>query len=1384
MASACLLLVGIALVQDPGYLVPDTKFDLVAAPGEFLSRALHLWDGEAAFGQLQNQAYGYLWPMGPFFLLGSVLDLPGWVVQRLWMALVLCVAFTGTARVTRALGVRSDLACLLAGFAFALSPRMLTTLGPISIEAWPSAMAPWVLFFLVRGSATGSPRRAAALAALAVAMVGGVNAAATFAVLPLGVVWLLTRTPGPRRRSMMLWWPLLTLVGTLWWLVPLFVMGSYSPPFLDYIETTSVTTFPTTLFDVLRGTSNWVPYVDAGSRAGNDLLTTSYLVLNSGVVLLLGIVGLADRRTPHRRFLVLALLVGVLMVAAGHRGAVEGWLAADARGLLDGVLAPLRNVHKFDPILRLPLVVGLAWVVDRVLQGRGQAAEPEPAATQLAEGTDGSGERRSLTLVAAALNRFALVGLAVLVVAGAAVPAALGRITPAGATFGVPDYWEQTAAFLEEESDGRSALVLPGAPFGDYLWGSPKDEPLQYLGQSRWAVRNVIPLTPPGNIRMLDAIEQRLAQGHGSPGLVAFLQRAGVQHLVIRNDLARGGDVPDPTLVHQALSDSPGLLLVARFGPEVGGGATLEDDEGDRVVVNGGWQARYRAIEVFEVPGPVDAAVSTTDPTVVVGGPEDLLDLADLDLVGSAPTLLAADVTDATDVSSPAAGDAPLVLTDGLRARERFFARIHDGDSATLTPGDVPRSGNPARDYRIDTDDRWSTRAVLSGASRLSASSSASDADAFGGARPGQLPYAALDGDTDTQWVSGIGRSEQSWWRVDLEQPVEVGRITLIGGEDADEEQVVRVVTAAGATEPVELASGETRVVAAPPGETAWIRVEDATGVDGRPVALAEVDVQGLDVRRRLALPALPDGWPAPTAIVLRADQDARRGCLEVAGDVRCVERAARQGEEPVSMGRVVTLPEAGSWEATLTALPRGGSALDDLLEADQPLNISASSVAVPDPRGSPLSAVDGDPSTTWISSAVDLRPTLRLSWLGQRRISSVRLVLDEETAAREAVRVTVGWPEGTREVEVSAAGFVSFPAIRTDQLSIRVEEADATTDLGFDAQLRDIGVGVTELSIPGLDYLPLALSPDVRTYDCGTGPELEVDGRSVETAVQASPQQLAAGSAVQAVLCGAAPGVPEQVDLAAGPRVVDVEGNAAFAASSLVLLRETPDLAAAVPLTLRSDSDTRTVEVPAGAAVLALRQNANPGWEAAQDGRALEPIVLDGWQQGWVLDGDAPVVASFAPDRTYRGGMLVGLVLLLGLGVATVVRRRRRDHEVPPSLEERPVPALALAGLAVVGAGLVAGWGGVLVGIAVGGLLVALRRFEAREWLIAVPAVVVGAAYAVRPWGDTSGWAGSDAWTAYAMVVPLVGLLLLVALDERSGTRRLSRRAGRSTRR
>ncbi|PZO99900.1 MAG: DUF3367 domain-containing protein, partial [Corynebacterium urealyticum] len=128
-----------AFLQAPGLSVADTKLDLIQNPWGFLAQALQPWTEVFPLGQLQNQAYGYLFPHGLFFVLFSWL--PAWATQRLWWALLLFLAFAGMIRLLEKLPVGNNFSRILAGVLFALSPRVLTTLGAISSEAWVCALA-------------------------------------------------------------------------------------------------------------------------------------------------------------------------------------------------------------------------------------------------------------------------------------------------------------------------------------------------------------------------------------------------------------------------------------------------------------------------------------------------------------------------------------------------------------------------------------------------------------------------------------------------------------------------------------------------------------------------------------------------------------------------------------------------------------------------------------------------------------------------------------------------------------------------------------------------------------------------------------------------------------------------------------------------------------------------------------------------------------------------------------------------------------------------------------------------------------------------------------------------------------------------------------------
>ncbi len=1373
------LLVAAAFLQRPGLITADTKLDLAVNPVGFLHRALHLWDPLGAFGQVQNQSYGYLFPMGPFFAVAHLAGMPAWVAQRLWLSALLVTAFLGVVRLSRLLGVRSPWVRLLTGLAYALSPRMITTLGPISIEALPSAMAPWVLIPLISGSLRGSAARAGARSAVAVGLIGGVNAVAAAAALPLGAAWLLTRTYSRRLGQLWVSWVGFVTLATLWWLVPLFVLGKFSPPFLNFIENASVTTFPTTVVDSLRGASHWVPYVSPDWSAGGRLLTTGWIVLDTVLLAALGLAGIARRDNPHRLFLLTGLLSGLLLVTFGHVGAVHGWFAGTQNSLLDGALSPLRNVHKFDPVIRLPLLLGMAHLLDVAAR-----------------------RARSPQLPRRVPARIAL-AMAALMVAGVGSPLWLGRLSPPAAFPALPSYWQQTADWLAGHAEDGRALLLPASKFGEYTWGRSHDEALQPLARSPWAVRDGIPLTPPQTIAMLDAVQQRLADGRGSAGLAPYLRMSGVDYLVVRNDLDLGWTrAVDPVLVHQALAASPGMRRVAEFGPQTGGDPVVSDTAQVRFLADWGVRERYPAIEIFAVDAPTltplpgsDAvggdvrveAASTSDVPVLEGGPAAILAAFDAGVV-SGPVLLSEDQPKDWPFSR-------FVLTDARRRQQAAFGSVDDNRSATLTR-DEPRGAVRSRDYT--EDDRHETAAVLDGARAITASASGSDAGGLLGTDLSALPYAAFDGDPATAWrpPEGIDATGQ-WVEIAFDQPADTGDVEITlprrpdGAPSWSEVRRLRLSTDRSAVT-VDVPAGARTVHASLAGQASRLRVEiEAVGQRGdRPgvPGIAEVTVPGVHVRRWLELPAAqlqPD-----TVMVTRGPGD-RDGCVLIGASQRCDPELMRAGEEGPSLDRIIDLPDSGRYDARLTARSRPGAALEHLLWGSARIKVAASSRSLATAKAAPMTALDGDPGTGWVAGRYDPRPRLTVTFDRVVSVDSMELRVYSGLAAARPGTVRVRAAGGTRAVTLDARGNGHFRRLTgrvfTLDLSPRAPGVSMSTRDGSSARL-PVGVSELRLSSGSTVMTPPEPVRDQRVLvPCEAGPVLDLNGTVVRTSAKVSRRDLFLGRPVPLELCA------QDVRLDRGVNKVRLDASRALELTSAVfdstaatdepVTSEPPDAVKVAVPPGRWGSVSRTVAVDANErlSLLTVGENSNPGWQARSGSRRLEPVVVNGWQQGWILPigGPASVRLRYAPDASYRTAMPIGLVafllvLLVAFWPRAAVFVLPHGHVDLPTRTARPHPLVtAVAG--VVALGFIGGWPGAAIGTALAVAAAAARR-RLGGWrvergltaLILAALATAGVVYGLRPWGSgaLAEFAGALRWPQLAALVSLGATVAALAAE------------------
>lgn len=1207
--------IALNLLQQPGLITFDTKLDLQFDPGGFMERSLSLWNGDSAVGGLQNQASGYLFPMGPAFLLGHSLGVPMWVWERLWSAVVMLLAYGGARRLAAHWPGIGATGAVIAGAAYMLSPRVLTTVGGLSGETLPGAVLPWTVLPLVlylRGRWRALP--ALVVSAATIPFMGGQNATLVLACLILpGLLLALTEgRPWTRRLRDLSVWSVLVLCVIAWWLVPLLLMGSYAPPFLDFIESSRNTAASTNWMSSIRGTNHWVAFFpdggDLGWVGGYELASSELLAITTVLTAAAGLIGLLLSGTWQRRVLIVSILTGSAILTAGSGGWAgsilsEWWLQG-----LDGSLAPLRNVHKFDPLMRLPLCLGIGVLVSSV-----------PLSWSKAPATR-----------AIPLRTLVLAGCSVVLLA-ATIPAASGHLRTSNGMVDLSPAWRQAADYLDDQEGPVRAIVLPGAGFAVQTWGRTVDEPIQVLDTPPWLARAQVTVAPGATLRLMGGIADAVDRARPQPSLIAALERLGITHVVVRNDLDPvETDAPSPAVVDATVTQSPRLQQAAAFGRGPDGRAE---------------------VEVLALPGNSDPRIEIADWSTrrsVSGGPEAVADLVAAGLLSpSQPAVLVGPEQQAD------------VVTDSNRRVERNFGRVHAAVSTVMTAGDRFRVDRRAHDLTDSNVPSEQTTAVYSGATEITASTSGGYADVFGPVRPEEHPYAAFDGSLFTAWTTApLSEAEGQWIEVrfETEQALQSASLTFdhLNGAVV---RSIRLSTEAGSVTSRVAQDGIARDVKLPAAGSRWLRITilDTVGSQEQ-VKLAHVQIGDRTIRRALRLP----GRIAPDSAVHLSAEQPRRACVTTSRGLACEQGRQLETPETDEFQRLLTFDGRGEWTVGGRVVATNGLGRIGGSPGPSQVSIEATSIYAGDPAAVAANAFDGSPQTSWYASPHDPAPALALTWRGQRSISSVLAVLDPAQPGDLPRTLVVDPVNGVDQPQLVTttgpdAGRLAN-SVRTDQL--RISFLDET---GVD------GIGVAELRISGLAPERNTSSEEAQVLvACGDGPSVQLGDRSIETRVVGSLADISAGRELDLRPCGREPlaGEPGEQQL----RVTNPQG---FAVTELWLTPTARTETAPGPQPLAEVTKwtptSRTVHVNSEqVAVLSIPESHNAGWTARVDGRQLESVVLDGWKQGWLVPASArgSVVLSFAPQASFLVAIVMGLgaagLVMLAAAVLLVVQSRR----------------------------------------------------------------------------------------------------------------------------
>ena len=195
----------------------------------------------------------------------------------------------------------------------------------------------------------------------------------------------------------------------------------------------------------------------------------------------------------------------------------------------------------------------------------------------------------------------------------------------------IPGHWRDAAAWLDARAEPGSVLVVPAAGFGDFVWGSTKDDPLQAnRPPARSPSGTPCHWARPGATRWLDVVERSLQSGTGGDRLRQGLWRAlasGTSWSAMTCVPMRSTPEGARDFASTRLSANAGLARVATFGPAVGSPPKMPQESPSGTRSTDALACRTRPSRCSPWVRPRDAVV--VDPgalALVHGGAEDVPD--------------------------------------------------------------------------------------------------------------------------------------------------------------------------------------------------------------------------------------------------------------------------------------------------------------------------------------------------------------------------------------------------------------------------------------------------------------------------------------------------------------------------------------------------------------------------------------------------------------------------------------------------------------------------------------------------------------------------------------------------------------------------------------